>query len=118
MNSEDDIDMLAEDSEDDIDMLAEELDNVLIYDPAKEYNILTYSQIYSLEELNLAREAVIKASIKRYNRYIKYIPFNEDSQSKYIKSIIIQFLSCQKNENKIDAIREIDRLLLAYIDKL
>lgn len=100
-----------------MDVLCENLDGVLIHDPENEYDKLNYTQLYSCEELNLARETVIDTTITRYHRYIKYIKFDVDDTSKYIKNRILQILSCKKNEILISNIKEIDRVFISYINQ-
>jgi hypothetical protein len=103
------------DSDNDIDNLTDNLDGLLVHDPEKEYQLLLRSQQFSLEELGLAAETVINSSRNRYVRYSKYICFDKDEQCLYIKSLIDDFLYDKKNENKLQLIKDIDRLLLEYI---
>lgn len=97
-----------------IDDLSELLDSSLVSDPYDEYEKLLKSQQFSAEDLLLAHEKVISSTNNRYNRYIKYINFNNESF--FIKTKINEYFTTQNVLDKINLIRQIDKIILDFID--
>lgn len=98
--------------------LIEEMDGVFVHDPEKEYEKLTYSQEFSVDELLMASHKVISSCTNRYKRYLKYIKFTDSDDSNepsLIKTNIINFFSRESAIEKIILVKKIDKMLIDFI---
>ncbi len=98
----------------DVDDLSSLLDSSLVSDPYEEYEKLLKSQQFSVEDLLLAHIKVISSTNVRYNRYIKYINFNNESF--FIKTKINEYFATENILDKIKLIKEIDKIIIDFID--
>lgn len=97
----------------DIDDLTNLLDSSLVSDPHEEYLKLLKSQEFSLNDLLLAYKTVINSSNIRYQRYLKYISFNEESF--FIKQKIDEFFTTDDEITKVILVQQIDKMIIDFI---
>lgn len=98
----------------DMDCLSALLDSSLVSDPCEEYDKLLKSQQFSVEDLFSAHPKVISSTNVRYQRYIKYINFNDESF--FIKAKINEYFVTENTLEKIILIKQIDKIILDFID--
>ena len=97
-----------------MDELTDLFDNSIIHDPYQEYDKLLKSQQFSVDELLMASDTVVASTNIRYARYQKYIFFGDDTS--FIKEKIVEYFSTHDVSDKIYLIKQIDRMIIDYIE--
>ena len=84
------------------------------YKPTNPYAKLFYSQKFTENELLLASDVVIKSSTYRYKYYMIEILFTDESM--HIKTKINEYFQCTDPILKIYYIRQIDKMIIDFIE--